>query len=175
MHICFAVYMGVCIVHGFLYVSMCMVCVLVVCAWCVCLLIWVSVCCEYACVVASQGTHEAHIHFGRCWSRQKLSSAEEEGVFPHLHATSPCFCLFFFSPTWRPFLHSVCLTGSSQPLIMAEIGLSFPSAPAPNTCSWALDRSCRIRMGKVSEEEGMQARQGLREGQRFSGSLIKSI
>lgn len=64
MHVSFAVYTGVCVGHGFRYVSVCMVCALVVRAWCVCLLIWVSVCCECARVVASQGTHDAHIHFG---------------------------------------------------------------------------------------------------------------
>lgn len=137
MHICFAVYVGVCIVHGFQYVSVCMVCVLVVCAWCVCLLIWVSVCCECARVVASQGTHDAHIHFGRSWSRQKLSSVEEEGVSPHLHATSPCFCLFFFSPTWCPFFILSVSLAAPSPSSWHRLGmrLSFPSAPAPNACS----------------------------------------
>ena len=105
---------------------------IVVRAWCVCSLIWVSVCCECARVVASQGTHDAHIHFGRSWSRQKLSSVEEEGVFPHLHAASPCFCLSFFPPTWCPFFILSVSLAAPSPSSWQRLGMrpSFPSAPA---------------------------------------------
>ena len=108
----------------------------------------------------------------RSWAlRRKRVSSLTSTPRPPVSASS-------FSPPLGAlfFILSVSLAAPS-PSSWQRLGLwlSFPSAPAPNTCSWALDRSCRIRMGKVSEEEGTQARQGLREGQRFSGSLINSI
>lgn len=161
--------MGYVLYMGFdTYRCTCMVCVLAYLGEC---MLWMCTCCGI-----SGNPWCSHT----LWAKLVQTEAElcgGRGRLPSPPCRVPLFLPLLFPSHLVPFLHSVCLTGSSQPLIMAEIGHAalFPFRTCPNPCSWALDKSFRVRMGKASEEEATQARQELREYQRFSGSVINSI
>lgn len=167
VHMCFAVYTGVCAVCVFLYMCICVHGVCACLYGCVCVMsvhvLWhlrKRVMLTYTLGNAGPGRSSPELHGGR-------------GHFPSpALLLSFCFCLFCFSvsgltlflqPWQLPTPHSWQRLGMRTSLFLSHL--------FPNAFSWALDKSCRTGIGKV--RKATQARQELRERQKFPRKFDK--